>query len=534
MIDRVSRGSKYYANQRARHDAVTARIARARERRDHALADASAGAHAQRAAHVERLAAQLEGERDLSRTLLHCDMDMFYAAVELQRDPSLAGKCFAVGHGVVLTASYEARRFGVRSGMAEFVARALCTELLVVPAHFDRYRASSDAVMAVLRRYDAHLLQRSLDEAYLDVTPYLAREGLAVEDAVAQLRQEVACATGLTLSVGIAPNMLLAKIASERNKPNGQFRVPPRRADILAFMDALPVRKVPGIGHVTERILDAFHVTTCGALWARRVELSVCVDNFAFLLAAALGIGPSRVRPPSREERKSVGRENTFAPIADSAALDAQLQHACRQLAADLARLDFRARTVTLVGKHDTFQRFSRQHSLAPRSAASFDELYAAAKALLAQEHAAAGGRLTLRLLGVRASALLDLRAHASPLQQWLQEGPVYRCPVCDRAIGVPPGATEREASALVNRHVDACLGMRPAPGDAASDAGAPHDTPASNGALAPDTAASAARGARRKRAASAPGAAPARRSSPEKRAKAASRTLDHYFSPAR
>lgn len=463
-IHRVSRGSKFYENQRARHAAVTRRIARVCARRDEALASLSAHARTQLTARADRLAAQLEGGRDLSRTLLHCDMDMFYAAVELQRDPSLRGTCFAVGHGVLLTASYEARTLGVRSGMAEFVARALCPHLHVVPAHMDRYRAASEAVMRVLRRYDPDLVPRSLDEAYLDVTPVLERDGIDAEALVAQLRADVECATGLTVSVGIAPNTLLAKIASDRHKPNGQCRVPPDRDAILAFLHDLPVRKVPGIGHVTERILDALDVPTCGALWARRGELSVCMDHFSFLLAAALGIGASRLHRPARTERKSVGRENTFAPTAQPDALDAQLRQTCTQLAADLARLDFRARTVALVGKHDTFARFTRQHSVAPRSVATFDELYALGRSLLAQEHAAAAAQhrpLTLRLLGVRASALVDVGAHdASPLERWLQAAPVHTCPVCAQAIHVEPGASEVQRSEQINRHMDRCLGV--------------------------------------------------------------------------
>ncbi|WFD00887.1 DNA-directed DNA polymerase [Malassezia yamatoensis] len=460
IIDEVSKGSKYYENQRAKHAAVTLRIERVRQRRDEALKDQSAGAQAQRQLRVENMVEQFEGERDLSRTVLHCDMDMFYAAVEMQRDPSLKNKCFAVGSGVLLTASYEARKFGARSGMASFVARALCPELVLVSAHYDQYSEKSKAVMRVLQRYDPHLHQRSLDEAYLDVTAYLLRENIHAEQLATQLRQDVRLATGLTVSVGVGPNMLLAKIASDLNKPDGQYILPANRSDILAFMQNLSVRKVPGIGHVTERILDAFQVTTCGALWSRRIELSVCMDNFPFLLASALGIASSHVQPPAREARKSVGHESTFTPISDAQALNVRLQSACEHLAKDLARLNYRARTVTLVGKHDTFQRFSRQSALGSRSVASYDELYPIANHLLEQEYAAApNGRLTLRLLGVRVSSLLDADSvNRSALQQWLKESNVYSCPVCSQIISIPAASSDVQANALVNRHVDLCL----------------------------------------------------------------------------
>ena len=462
LIHEASKGSKFYANQRAKHDAVTAKIERVRARRDEALGTISEAAHKHAAARVDQLAASLEAQRSLTRRILHCDMDMFYAAVELQRDPSLQGTCFAVGKGVLLTASYEARRRGVRSGMAEFVARAVCPELKVVPAHFDRYQESSEVIMGVLRKYDGSMVQRSLDEAYLDVTAYCEAHQLSAEDVATQLREDVRSTTQLTVSVGIAANMLLAKIASDRRKPNGQFAVPFERQGIMDFMASLPVRKVPGIGHVTERILDAFGIQTCGALWEERVMLSVCMDNFSFLLSAAMGISSSRVQPQAREARKSIGRENTFAPTADAKALDAKLRHACEQLAEDLVELGFRVRTVTLIGKRDTFERFSRGQSAAPHGIATADELYAIGHALLAQERAAAGGRLALRLLGIRGTALVDLRAESSQLQQWLQEGIVHTCPVCAKAIHVPSGTPDVQTSAIVNRHIDHCLGLAP------------------------------------------------------------------------
>lgn len=463
-IHDVSKGSKFYENQRARHTAVSEKIARVRRRRDEALhAIECSGTHADAQARVDRVAADLELHRDLSRTVLHCDMDMFYAAVELQHDPSLEGKCFAVGKGVLLTSSYEARRHGVRSGQAEFVGRAVCPELIVVPSHFDWYRASSAAIMAIFRTYDAHMVQRSLDEAYLDVTEYCAMRGMDVGDVVAQLRGEVLTTTGLTVSVGIAPNMLLAKIASDRRKPNGQYQVVPDRTEILAFVRSLPVRSVPGIGHVTERILDALGVDTCGALWQRRLELSLCMDNFSFLLASALGIGPSRVQAATREERKSVGRENTFTPTAHLPTLHRYLYQACTQLAQDLVDLSFRARTVSLIGKHDTFERFTRARSVGMAGVASVDELFELAKTLLAQETAAHRGPMPLRLIGVRGTALVNARTEKSSLQQWLHnQGPVHACPICDQAIAVPRGGTAAQVSTAVNRHVDACLGIAP------------------------------------------------------------------------
>lgn len=464
VIHDVSRGSKFYENQRQRHGATTARIERMMARRA-ALSQAD---HARAAEHVARLAADLEAQRDLSRLILHCDLDMFYAAVELQREPALAGKCFAVGgRGVLLTASYEARRVGVRSGMAAFVARAICPDLLVVDAHFDAYQRSSAAVMQVLRSYDPTFLQRSLDEAYLDVTAYCETHRASADDVARELRARVVAATGLTVSVGIAPNILLAKIASDRAKPNGQLRVPSDRTAILAFIAPLEVRSVPGIGVVTERMLTAVRAATCAAIWERRVELSLCMDQFPLLLAAALGIGATRVAPPRREERRSIGRESTFAPTSDPAAQHAHLRAACEKLERDMAALEFRARTVSLVGKHDTFERFTRTKTV-PGGAASFDELYAATFALLAAVRAAFPAPLRLRLIGVRASSLIDVRsAHHGALAQWLRRSvhraatPDPTCPICSETIA---GGGGRLGHAVVNAHIDRCLEARTLP----------------------------------------------------------------------
>lgn len=458
----MSRGSAFYENERRRHDAVTRRIDELLARRAQTwdtLTDAGR-AHAERA--VNRVAAALEAERGLTRTILHCDMDMFYAAVELQARPELRGTCFAVGHGVLLTASYEARQLGVRSGMAEFVARALCPELVVLPSRFSAYKACSRAIMAVMARYDAQLYPRSLDEAYLDITDYAARHGQTPRDVALQLKADVHAATGLTVSVGIAPNMLLAKVASDRDKPDGCCEVPPTRDAILAFMAPLRVRQVPGIGRVAERVLGALGVQTCADVWARRVELSVCLDGFRPLLAAALGLGATAIAPPQRAARRSVGRESTFAPTADVATLHARLREACEQLAHDLDRLEYTARTVSLVGKHDTFERFTRARSC-PGGVASFDDLYTITHALLAQERHTFPGPLRLRLIGVRASALVDQRAaRRGPLAQWLRQPAPgkqgVQCPVCGADLGV--GATQL---AQINAHIDACL-RPPAP----------------------------------------------------------------------
>ncbi len=301
--------------------------------------------------------------------------------------------------------------------MASFVAKALCPHLIEVKSDMARYVEESRNVMDVLLGYDENLAQASLDEAYLDVTSYCAQRGMDVESVVAQLRREVEEKTGLTVSVGIAVNKMLAKICSDRNKPNGQFRLAPERAAIVGFMKHLSVRKVPGIGRVTERILDAMGVQTCGDIWTHRVMLHLTFDgNIEWLLKAHLGLASHVVQPGQRHERKSVGRETTFRPTDKEEELLAQLRECCDQVERDLERLEFDGRTITLVAKHDSYQRFNRAWTnKVTRYYHSADDLYAVAKKQfdLAQKEAAgtgAGGKLCLRLIGVRLTNLRDLK----------------------------------------------------------------------------------------------------------------------------
>lgn len=358
---------------------------------------------------VDERALSLEAQRDLSRIILHADMDMFYAAVELKRDPSLRGKAFGVGSGVLVTASYEARKKGCRSGMATHVALALCPELIVVKNDMSSYVAASQQFMAIFEEYDPNYAQMSLDEAYMDITSYCEMNGMTSDDVVTELRERVKKETGLTVSVGIAPNKMLAKISSDRNKPDGQFCVVPDRNFIIDMMRNLPCRKIPGIGRVTERILSSLKVETCGDIWEARVTLSLLFGDIDWLLNAYLGIHSNIVEPAKREERRSVGREHTFRPTKDVSELKKFLRQSAEQVQKDLERLDFRGKTITLTCKTDTFRRFTRAKTvLSYRYLA--DDLFELTSKLLDAEIAAHGGLLALRLIGVRVSSLKDLR----------------------------------------------------------------------------------------------------------------------------
>ena len=239
-------------------------------------------------------------------------MDCFYAAIEVRDRPELRGKPVGVGgardrRGVLTTCNYEARKFGVRSAMPTFMALQRCPKLIVLPTRFDVYRREAAVIRAILHRFTPLVEPLSLDEAYLDVSAHPGAPG-----ALAQvIRNLIFRKTKLTASAGIGPNKLVAKIASDLNKPNGQCEVAPN--EVPEFMAALPVRKIWGIGAVTEQKLQQRGITTCGEL--QRFTVCELLDIFgkfgAELYDLCRGIDERPVEPD--RERKSLSTEETFA-----------------------------------------------------------------------------------------------------------------------------------------------------------------------------------------------------------------------------
>jgi DNA polymerase-4 len=259
----------------------------------------------------------------LSRKIIHCDCDCFYAAVEMRDDPSLRGRPLAVGgrpdqRGVVATCNYEARRFGVRSAMATSQALQRCPDLIVLPPAMDKYRAASKQILAIYRDYTDLVEPLSLDEAYLDVTHSSHFQGSAT--LIAQdIRARIAQTVGITASAGVAPNKFIAKIASDWNKPDGLFVVRPQEVD--AFVAALPVDKLFGVGKVTAAKLKRLGVTNCIDLrdWSM-ADLQHHFGKFgASLYGLCRGVDPRQVSPS--RERKSISVEETY--VVDLPGLDA-------------------------------------------------------------------------------------------------------------------------------------------------------------------------------------------------------------------
>ncbi|GJE97755.1 DNA polymerase IV [Phanerochaete sordida] len=407
IIAEASKGSKFYENEKRKDKELTERIAKILKVRDDILREADI-AKAEHSA--DALLTKMEEQRDLTQIIVHVDMDAFYASVELLDDPSLAGKPFAVGHGVVSTASYAARKFGVRSGMAEFVAKKLCPELIVISTHFVRYMELSKQIMDIFRRYDPTMCAAGCDEGYLNITKYCEEHLLTADDCVQEMRETVHRETKLTVSAGIAPNKMLAKICSDRNKPNGQFALEFSPAAVKAFMHDLSIRKIPGVGRVNERLLESIGIKTCGDIYTHRATLALMDRYFGlhFLLQTYLGIASNVVEPGQREERKSIGSERTFHTLSTKEDILRKLEEVAADLSEDMERTGWTGKTVTLKYKLDTYQVFTRAKSFDRWISTKKDDLFATGKELLLPELP-----LRLRLIGLRVTKLKDLRAEA-------------------------------------------------------------------------------------------------------------------------
>ena len=353
---------------------------------------------------------ELEVSRDVSQYLVHVDCDAFYAAVEELDRPELKNVPMAVGRGVLTTCNYHARKFGCRSGMAGFVAMKLCPNLIRLPLNFEKYSAKAHEIREILVDYDARFESASVDEAYLNITIYCEEHSMRPEDVVAQLRKEVFENTGVTISAGIAANTKIAKIASNRNKPNGQFAVANNRSAIVAFMRDLPTRKVNGVGRVFERELEAIAIKTCGDIYTHRAYLSKLFGEkaFRFLIQTYLGIGRTKVQPAEEYERKSVGTESTFREMEGKEALREKLKSTAEELERDLSRTQFKGRTLVLKVKLHTFEVLTRQ-IIPPKSVCTAEDLYTYSLPMLTKLEKEYPG-MKLRLMGLRCTNLVSIK----------------------------------------------------------------------------------------------------------------------------
>uniref|UniRef100_A0A8C1K7H1 DNA polymerase kappa n=1 Tax=Cyprinus carpio TaxID=7962 RepID=A0A8C1K7H1_CYPCA len=472
IILETSKGSKFYENELKKEQQVNQRIEKMMEQKARITKEQLKQAQAE----VDKLTCELERSRELGRVIVHVDMDAFYAAVEMRDCPELKDKPMAVGSMSMLsTSNYHARRFGVRAAMPGFIAKKLCPNLVIVPTNFDKYRAVSAQVREIFSEYDPHFMPMSLDEAYLDITEHLEQRkhwpetmrtyhicdaktgndadrsaaeserdelspvlfedspssspslsgadgkaevfGTSAEEAVREMRFRIEQKTSLTASAGIAPNMMLAKVCSDKNKPNGQYRIPPERQVVMEFMKDLPVRKVSGVGKVTEKMLAALGIVNCDQLSQQMALLSLLFSGTSWhnFLHISLGLGSTCIERDS--ERKSMSTERTFGEMSDAEEQYSLCRDLCHDLAQDLQREGLKGKTVTLKLKNVKFEVKTRAFTL-QYAVCTEEEIFAAAKDLLKVEIDSVSPQpLKLRLMGVRVSGFISAE-DKKPLQR--------------------------------------------------------------------------------------------------------------------
>ena len=351
------------------------------------------------------------------RKIIHVDMDAFFASVEQRDNPDLRGKPVAVGfdggRGVVAAASYEARKFGVRSAMPSATARRQCPQLIFCPPRFDAYRVVSRHIRAIFADYTSYIEPLSLDEAYLDVTADL--RGIGSATRIAELiRARIKAETGLTASAGVSYNKFLAKIASDQNKPDGMCIIRPGEG--AQFVAALPVRRFHGVGPRSAEKMAGLGIETGGQL--REKDIHFLREHFGsqadYLFRAARGIDLRRVE--ANRPRKSVGGERTFQnDISSGSALRETLERIIEIVWERIERNRARGKTVTLKLRYADFQLATRART-APDFIANRDEFARISREILEEQIPLPQ---PIRLMGLTLSALEgEEPAPAAPAQR--------------------------------------------------------------------------------------------------------------------
>ncbi len=348
------------------------------------------------------------------RVIMHIDMDAFYASVELRRRPELVGKPMFVGgaeRGVVLSANYEARAFGIEGGMPSSRARRMCPQAVAVPPDFDTYGEVSAGIVAVFESVTAHVESASIDEAYLDVTGSLRALGTPREIGE-HLRALVADEQGITCSVGIGPSKFIAKIASGQAKPDGLVEVLP--GDVTSFLHPLPVTKIWGVGEATAERLHRLGIMSVADLAHTPAStLQRAFGPHQGMLLSELAWGRDGRRVVARPGERGVGCQETFSRDTDDPALvRAELLRVAGTVAWRMRQAGVLGRTVTLTLRFADFRTVSKTLTLASPTD-STDELHAQAMALYGRFGLE---RPRIRRVGIRVEGLVDAdKAYCQP-----------------------------------------------------------------------------------------------------------------------
>jgi DNA polymerase-4 len=344
----------------------------------------------------------------MTRRIMHIDLDAFFVSVEQVANPKLRGKPVVVGgrpqgRGVVAAASYEARAFGLHSGMPLVTASRLCPQAIFIQGSFPKYRDASQKFMAILADFSPFLEPMGLDEAYLDATGFESIHGSSHQMA-AKIKQRVKEELGLTASIGIAGGKVVAKVASEMSKPDGLLEIAEGKEG--SFLAPLPITRLPGIGQKTERKLKRLGVTNIGKLSI--TQLSVLKSHFGasgeMLQRFASGVDDREVEPPAAA--KSISRETTFGQdTRDRSLLKATLRYLGERVGAGLRRKGKRARCVTLKLRYADFTTITRRQTLS-QTTDSDQVIFDTGVKLLGQ--ALTGEKQPVRLVGIGVAELVE------------------------------------------------------------------------------------------------------------------------------
>ncbi|HYE33230.1 MAG TPA: DNA polymerase IV [Methylomirabilota bacterium] len=347
------------------------------------------------------------------RVIFHLDMDAFYASVEQRDNPALAGKPVIVGspptqRGVVAACSYEARKFGVRSAMPSVTAGRLCPSGIFVRPRIESYKAESREIMAIIREMGGELIEQvSVDEAYIDLSERAQGEthDAALESLLPlarEMKQAIRNRRQLTATIGVAPNKLLAKLASDFKKPDGLTLV--RESAKVTFLQPLPIRALHGVGAVTERALHSAGLMTIGDLQKHRGELRSLVGSWGPELKR-FAMGEDNRPVETGDEIKSISSENTFLKdTEDRPTLRRCLKEQAGEIAAKLQKRRLSAFTVQVKVRYSDFTTLTRQLSLEDPLGSSAD-IYRLACFLLAREKLVSR---PIRLIGIGVSGLVE------------------------------------------------------------------------------------------------------------------------------
>ncbi|WP_208559122.1 DNA polymerase IV [Marinilactibacillus kalidii] len=365
-----------------------------------------------------------EPERNTSRKIIHIDMDAFYASVEVRENPSLRGKPVIIarhpkengGRGVVATASYEARKFGIHSAMSAQKAYELCPEGIFVSGNFELYRSISEEIRAIFKRYTDLIQPLSLDEAYLDITENKINLNSATLIA-RKIQKDIYRELALTCSAGVSYNKFLAKLASDFKKPSGITVIPPD--DAHDFLTSLPIEKYYGVGKKSVEKMHALEIYKGQDLYERS-EMDL-VTHFGkmghSLYRKVRGIDDSPV--VADRTRKSVGKERTFLDDLNS---EEEVTQSLRQLAnqtfASLKKHQKHGKTVVLKIRYNDFSTLTRRKTF-PNYIVDAEELFVSALRIFEEEGSLAKG---IRLLGITVTSLDPVLFENIPLQLWTKQ----------------------------------------------------------------------------------------------------------------